>query len=98
MNEPYLDEVSTHLRKLLSGLPKAEQAAEMDECESVASASGYLNSTPRDESPERFTHDLFADSGMKMLVEKDSENRNAIGAESPSDLVLRLMPSDGHLD
>ena len=33
-----------------------------------------------------------------MLVDKDETYRNALGAESPSDLVLRLLPSDGHLD
>jgi hypothetical protein len=28
----------------------------------------------------------------------DEEYRNAIGAETPNELVVRLMPSDGHLD
>lgn len=94
MNAQYLDEVSECLTSLLASLPKAEQAREMWECESMASQSGYLNSPPRMDSPEKFSNDLFNDPGMAMLARKDETYRNALGAESPSDLVLRLLPSD----
>jgi hypothetical protein len=31
-------------------------------------------------------------------VEKDQRNRLAMSAETPSELVTNLLPSDGHLD
>ena len=98
MNEPYLDEVSERLTSLLKELPKAEQSEQMDELERWAFDSGYFNSNPRRNSPELYSFDLFTDPGMAELVNLDSENRNAVGAEDPVDMVLRLLPSDGHLD
>ena len=96
MSEQYLSEVSKHLTSLLAGLPKQEQASEMSEC--VAAANGYLNSNPRTESAEAFSLDLFNDPGMISLAEKDAGNRLAMSAETPNELVVNLMPSDGHLE
>lgn len=96
--QPYLDEVSTKLSGLLAELPKAERDSEMAECQSAAESSGFLNSTPRTDSPQTFVQDLLSDPGMSRLVEQDSKNKVALSAESPSELVLNLLPSDGHLD
>jgi len=89
----YLDEVTNKLSGLLSELPKDERENEMAECESRA--NGYLNSNPRHDNPALFSLDLL--SALRPLVEKD-KNRLAMSAESPSELVSNLMPSDGHLD
>lgn len=93
-SQTYPAEVSAHLSKMLAELPTADRKAEMSECERVA--NGHLNASPRRESPEQFSEDLV--SGLRTLIEKDSKYRNAVNAESPTDLVLRLLPSDGHLE
>ena len=96
MQTQYLDEVTNKLAGLLSDLPKADQESEMASCEMAA--NGYLNGSPSRESPAAFSNDLFSDPSMANLVAKDANSRNALSAESPSELVLNLMPSDGHLD
>ena len=68
----------------------------MDECEAMA--GDYLNLFPRRTNPELFSQDLLTDPSMAHLVEKDSTLRNAIAAETPSEVIGYLMPSDGHLE
>lgn len=96
MNTPYLDEVSQRLTNLLSELPRAEQVQEMSEC--AAAAGDYLNVQPDYDSPEKFSRSIFSDPTMANLVDKDSENRLAMSAEIPNELVMNLKPSDGHLE
>lgn len=50
--------------------------------------------------PEIFTRDLLESrSAVKWLAELAIEAKfNPASAESPDDLILRLLPSDGHLD
>lgn len=95
----YLDKVRNHLIGLLRDLPTEEERREaMVECVKLGWNHGYLNSYPREENPEIFSADLFADSSMRLLVSWDVDKKLAISAESPGELVMNLMPSDGHLD
>lgn len=94
----YKTEVTARLTLMLREMPKDDQQTEMQACESVATASGFLDSTPRRDSPQMFSLDLVNDPAMSRLVEKDRANRLAMSAESPVELVTNLMPSDSHLD
>ena len=99
MQMQYRAEVTSKLTSLLSDLSKTDRDAEMENCVSMAESAGYLNSTPRTDSAATFSEDLLSDPGMNELVEKDAANgRNALGADSPSEVVANLLPSDGHLD
>jgi hypothetical protein len=64
----------------------------------AAAGAGISPQSAQGQPLRRMEECLFNDPGMGMLVDKDETYRNALGAESPSDLVLRLLPSDGHLD
>jgi hypothetical protein len=76
-----------------------DQQDEMSACETTAYKAGYFQSNPRRDNPVVFSRDLLEDSCIKMLLKKDEDNgKNALGAESPTDLVLRILPSDGHLE
>ena len=90
----YRNEVAAHLSVMLRALPSADQASEMAECESVA--NGYLSLSPNRATPEAFAQDLT--SGLSRLIEIDEPKRLALSAESPIELVMNLLPSDGHLD
>lgn len=96
MNKSYQDNVSERLTSLLTELPPDDRESEMSECEAVA--TWYLNLHPSHASPAQFSEDLFSDPSMKMLVRHDQNFRLALGAETPSALVMNLLPSDGHLD
>jgi len=98
MSDSYLDQVIERFTALLKDIPPDDLAHWMNECEVCAFHSGYLNSTPRTGSPELFAQDFFADTGMRWLVRQDAEWKNAVGAEDAVELVLRLLPSDGHLE
>jgi hypothetical protein len=93
----YIDEVSNHLTKMLKALPKEDAESEMSECEAIANNNGYLNSWPSHESPEKFVQQMFDDPGMRHLTRQD-RYRLAMSAETPSELVMNMLPSDGHLD
>ena len=69
----------------------------MAECNRIAFQSGCLNSNPRRGSADLYSLDLLSDPSMRELAEQDSKYRRAVRTESPTDMVLRLMPSDGHL-
>lgn len=57
---------------------------------------GHLNR----ESPKAFADSLFQDPTMRGLVRTSEEYsiENALNGEWPSDMILRLLPSDGHLE
>jgi hypothetical protein len=92
----YLDEVTNKLTELLKAIPASDRAEEMDEME--ATAGEYLNLTPRRDRLWEYSLDLFSDPNMRELVSRDKELRNVVNAESPVDMILRLIPSDGHLE
>lgn len=92
----YLDEVTKKMTELLSGLPSADRLSEMDDLEEMA--GDYLATDPRRSSPAQYSADLFADPSMSTLVRQDSELKRAVRAETPSEMVERLIPSDGHLE
>lgn len=98
MRKRYIDELANRLTLLLGELPARDRLSSMDECETQAFNSGYLTSTPNSDNPSQFAYTLFADPGMRLLAARDAARRNAAHAESAIDLVLRLLPSDGHLD
>lgn len=93
---PYLDDVTKHLTELLTALPVPERESEMEECE--AASKWHRNLTPEHLNPATFSRTLFSDPGMIVLVEQDERNRLAMSAETPSELVTNLIPSDGHLE
>jgi len=94
---PALDRLVNKLESLLLGLPPEDRSAAMLEC--AQAANGHLQSAPRCDSPAALSQHLFEDSGMKHLVRQNPQAAvNALGAESPGELVSRLLPSDGHLE
>lgn len=92
----YLDDVKSKLTEMLTALPTPERESEMDEV--VATVSDHLSESPRRLTPESFAKDLFKDPQMISLVNADEKNKLAMSAETPSELVTNLLPSDGHLD
>lgn len=93
----YQEQVSEKLTSMLAALTPDDRASEMDECE--AAANGYLNASPRRDSASLFSQDLLSAPGMSDLVTKDGTNgKLAMSAETPSELVMNLLPSDGHLN
>lgn len=90
-------EIESRLAQLLNDTPEPDQQAAMLEC--VRLANGYLSVDPSRDSPEEFSSDLMSDQGIKRLVQKaEAQGFNPGSAESPSELILGLLPSDGHLE
>lgn len=91
MKESLID----RLTELLQQEPKPRSA--MVECDRLAEKTGYLTRSPDHSSPEAFSRDLI--EGMRVMVDQAMEQEyDPQTAESAEDLVLRLLPSDGHLD
>jgi hypothetical protein len=93
----HLDRVEKHLTELLRDLPPEDQVPAMLEVERTADE--YLQSQPSHRSPEAFSQDLMSDQSIRSLVRRSQHSGlNPQFAESPLDLILRLLPSDGHLE
>ncbi|WP_408093434.1 hypothetical protein [Rhodoplanes sp. SY1] len=91
--------LSKRMLTLLSELDPEGQAEEMREVERLLSESGYLTAGLDRSSALAFIGSLTdqpefrALAGRRPVFDVRSE-----AAESPSDLILRMLPSDGHLE
>ncbi len=94
------DRLSSRMESLLLNLPRAEQQDQMAECVRVLEASDFETSSPDRSSPERFARDLLQNgpSATRLAELAVRQKFNPASAESPEDLILRLLPSDGHLE
>lgn len=88
------DILSERMAELLSQSTHPRQ--EMTVVDNLLENSGLLVS-PRMESPATFSRDVF--EGARSLVRAAEQlHYDPASAESAEDMVLRLLPSDGHLD
>jgi hypothetical protein len=81
---------------LLNEVPREERGGVMYEC--VSLAGDYLYSQPSYTDPQSFSESLFSDHGIRHLARNPRNARNALAAESPQEVILWLLPSDGHLE
>jgi len=88
------DTLSERMAELLSQSPNPRQ--EMAEVVALLESSGFSVS-PRRGSPAEFSWDLFQ-AAPKLLWAAEKANYDPAVAESPEDLILRLLPGDGHLE
>jgi hypothetical protein len=84
---------------LLSAEPTPDQQSQMSAVVNLLEDNGFPAGDPNMTSPAAFSRDLFLTGALGQLVENAIETKfDPEGAETPEDLVLRLLPSDGHLD
>jgi hypothetical protein len=90
------------LEALFYQLPKDQRLPQMRECETLLDRAN-LSVSLRAESPRVFSQDLFLSSPEAWpLIQNALRNQqankdwNPEGADSPSDLVASLLPSDHH--
>jgi hypothetical protein len=97
--QQYVDQVIEHLTKMLNDLPEPYRREAMVEVEALAYHNNLETEDPslNKSSPEAFVQDLMTSRVLVRLLMKD-EYRSAVHAESPEDMILRLLPSDGHLE
>ena len=89
-----IDSLSERMAELLSQSENPQQ--EMAVVENLLERDGFLVS-PRRKSPAMFSRDVF--EGARSLVRAAEQlHYDPASAESAEDMVLRLLPSDGHLD
>jgi hypothetical protein len=95
------DLLAESLEDMLHQLPRPEQVEQMREIERLLweySDPGHL----RWDSPRKFAADLFLTSWASWPLVQNAlqrgEDWNPALHESPLDLVLSLLPSDGHLE
>jgi len=91
--------LTDRMEMLLLEIPKDQRAFQMKECERLCWEAGMEPGSPR-QSPREFAQDLLLTNPetialAEMAVEKGF---NPEVAETPDDLILRLLPSDGHLE
>lgn len=86
------------LSRLLQNSP--DQDEEMNAVSSLLSENDLLDGQPNLSSPQTFADSVFPESQMGQTLARYAINFNVdpSKAESPEDLILRLLPSDGHLD
>jgi hypothetical protein len=105
LREPYLMISEREMRGLLAEalealfyrLPKDQRLPQMRRCETLLDRAS-LSVSLRDQSPRVFSQDLFLSSPEAWpLVENALRNQHVPEeADSPSDLVASLLPSDHH--
>ncbi len=89
-----IDSLSERMAELLSQSENPQQ--EMAVVENLLERDGFLVS-PRRKSPAMFSRDVF--EGARSLVRAAEQlHYDPASAESAEDMVLRLLPSDGHPD
>lgn len=92
-----LDALQAKMTALLLELPTSERLPAMAECEQLA--NGNLQAELTRSSPQAWAADLMSQPGLKRLAKAaERSGTNPQFAESPQDLILRLLPSDGHSD
>jgi hypothetical protein len=92
--------------ELLQKLPREEQLQEMRECERLLWEAGIDPGSPRRDSPQKFSDDLFlANPEVLPLVQQAMRYQEANKSwdptkldEPPTAVVCRLLPSDGHME
>lgn len=94
------ERLADKMERLIRTTPPEERPYQMKECERLLEDAGFLIGSPRNETPRAFAQDLFlTNPGTTPLVQQAIKMQfNPESAETPDDLILRLLPSDGHLD
>ena len=93
------ESLAQKMSALLSAEPPQEQREQMSAVVRLLEDNGYPTGAPATSNPQKFSSDLFLTGALPRLVENAiATNFDPEGAETPEDLVLRLLPSDGHLD
>jgi hypothetical protein len=98
MTPPALETTCSQLRQRMAELlaSSPDPGAEMLECNRLLSES--LDVSPPTDSQRSFLDNLFSNgTGQKLASLAAQFQVDPANAESPSDLILRLLPSDGHL-
>lgn len=88
--------LSSRMATLLKETPKQERAAAMAAVVSRLYQADLLNRQPQSQDPVQFSLELF--QSTKLLEPDQMKLQSIKGAESPEDMVERLLPSDHHMD
>jgi hypothetical protein len=100
MPKPTREQLSARLAQLLKELDPEDRKDTMSDIETTLRDASLLGwgSIPSQKTPEAFSQDLFRMTAPWLMNTAEEQGYDGTSAESPMDLVLRLMPSDGHLD
>ena len=98
-DEEMRERLAQRLVEMLSASPLSEQNGQMFAVESLLENNGFPVGEPSRKNPRAFARDLFLSGALATLVEMALEaDYSPETAESPEDMILRLVPSDGHLE
>jgi hypothetical protein len=89
------------LTQTFSGLTPQETQEQMQEVLELLNREDLLESMPSLRSPTSFANQLLSpdrNPQLAWLVSQNLQPERLRAAENPVDLVLRLLPSDGHLE
>lgn len=98
---PTAEQLADRMQTLLTEAGK-DRGREMKAVLRLLDEAGIEVGDVSQESPEEFSRELFLETGWDRprLVQlgENLDPYNLRGAESPEDLILRMIPSDGHLE
>jgi hypothetical protein len=90
------EQLTERLAQLLTSLPKEEREYQEQEVNRLLWEAGFQPAT-MSETPMEFAEEVFQRNPSLPSPER-MRTIQPSGAETPDDLILRLLPSDGHLD
>lgn len=91
--------LASRMTDLLLALPKEDRAEAMSEVDRLLSEAD-MDTSLNQESPSEFARSLFLGSnpvGRLLAKAAVAKQKDPMQAESPTDLLLSLLPSDSHL-
>jgi len=93
-----VERISESLRQLLQPMEPPDQQEQYQEILDLLDRESLLDSYPSRRTPAEFARQLFSPNRNPQLAYLAKQARPPQGADSPLDLVLALLPSDGHLE
>jgi hypothetical protein len=90
------EQLTERLAQLLTSLPTAEREWQEQEINRVLTEASFQQVT-MSRTPMEFAEELFQRNPSLVSPERMRAFPPS-GAEAPDDLILRLLPNDGHLD
>lgn len=92
------ERLAARLEAMLSELPPDQREATMMDCETILENGGIATGNPSRKTPRGFSRSLFLSNPSVAALVAKTKDLNPNNAESPQDLILALLPSNGHLD
>jgi hypothetical protein len=93
------ERLSESMTALLKELSSEERSYQMSAVVNLLEDNGFPVANPDRTDPKKFSQELFLRGGLSTFVDLAVKaNFRPEVAENPEDMILRLLPSDGHLE